>query len=861
MRLRQVIAAMLALPGMVCAVCAAPRHGSRDGDEDVQPRIQTRDAPTIEDISYVGLRRIARQAVAAKIATRAGDRLDTTRLARDVRTLSQLEWFESVRVEEMDDDGKRLTGDFEENTRRVRLQFFLEERPFLASVDYEGSRLISKHHIEKLLADRKIVIKFGEPENPLTLHLAIAAIRLALAELGHPEAQVQMSQKADANGCVHLRFEIADGPYLPVGHITFEGHTGLSSKTLRRQMERLRPDAMFAGLRGKNVFTRGRFAEDRERILVYYRSHGYPEARVGIARVWKQESTSRQWLPWPRPKSEMKLFVSVPVESGPYYRLELVQVSQELRDATASAREKVPAIPREARHGTPYSAQAIETLRRDWQSRVQSKLKHATLAERAPLGGPAAIGVEAVRTFDPASHTARIYLQRSSTPPYLVRRLEFRGIRRFPDRYFRRRIPLTEGTPFDDKALEVGLARLARTSYFKPIKNEDIHVKANDVNRTVDVTIHIEELGRQRASLVGGRGQFGSTLGIVYTVFNLFHGEELLSSQIEGGPESLQLALGFAREGLLGTRGSLALSLFNTLLGPRLTGSAKGPFFKQQSAGVNATWSYALTRSDSLNVGYDLAHTSTRYSPILPAGFTGLQPSDIPAETSSRATRLGWTHDTGTQRIVMTDSISGGWLGGKENAVRSTAEYGRIWHDSWIDGRNAWAVHGSFHGVGSYSGDLPFYARLFAGDDFVRGLRAGELGPRAMITSTSSNGGMKDSASPAGANLVGAANAEYRMPIGTGAELSGFFDIGSGMLLPQWVGSTRPALIDTTNRILHASTGIQMQWTVPGIGVPLRAYYAVNVLRLDRWLPMPDGSSFHAHDRLSAFGWALAPMF
>jgi outer membrane protein assembly factor BamA len=130
-----------------------------------------------------------------------------------------------------------------------------------------------------------------------------------------------------------------------------------------------------------------------------------------------------------------------------------------------------------------------------------------------------------------------------------------------------------------------------------------------------------------------------------------------------------------------------------------------------------------------------------------------------------------------------------------------------------------------------------------------------------MITSTSSNGGTKYSASPAGANLVGAANAEYRMPVGACTELSGFFDIGSGMLLPQWLGSTRPALIDATNRILRASTGIQVQWTVPGIGVPLRAYYAVNVLRLDRWLPMPDGSSFHAHDRLSAFGWALAPMF
>ena len=862
MRLRQVVAAMLAVPSMVCAVFAAPRHGSPDGTEDVKPPVQTGAAPIIEDISYVGLRRIARQAVAAQIGTRAGDPLDAARLARDVRTLGQLEWFESVRVEEFDvDGGTRLKGDAEKNAKRVRLKFFLEERPPLASVNYEGSRLLPKQQIEKFLVDRRIVIKFGEPENPLTLHLAISAIRLALAELGYPQAQVKISRKEDSRGCVHLRFEIADGPHLPVGHVTFEGHTGLSSKTLRRQMERLRPDAMFAGVRGKNAFTQSRFAEDRERILAYYRNHGYPEARVGMAQVWKEESTARQWLPWPRVKSRMKLFVSVPVESGPYYRLELVQVSQELRDAVASAREKVPAMPQEFQRGRPYSSRATETLRRAWQSRAQSKPKHATSAEGAPVGGPEAIGAEAVRTFDPASHSVRIYVQRSSTPPYLVRRLEFRGIRHFPDRYFRQRIGLTEGAPFDDKTLEAGLARLARTSYFKPIKNEDVHVTPNDVTRTVDVTIHIEELGQQRASLVGGRGQFGSTLGVVYTIFNLFHGEELLSSQIEGGPESLQLATGFAKEGFLGTRGSLALSIFNTLLRPQLTGSTKGPFFKQQSEGVNATWSYALTRKDSLNVGYDLARISTQYSAILPAGLTGPQPGDVSAKTSSRSAGLGWTHDTGAQRIVMRDSISGGWLGGTETALRSTEEYGRVWHNSWIDSRNAWAVHGGFSGVGSYSGDLPFYARLFAGDDFVRGLRAGELGPRATITSTSSSSVTKYSALPAGANLVGAANAEYRMPLGNSTELAGFFDIGSGMLRPQWLGSTRPALIGATNRILHASTGIQVQWIVPGIGVPLRAYYAVNVLRLDRWLPMPDGSSFHAHDRFSAFGWALAPMF
>jgi outer membrane protein assembly factor BamA len=455
----------------------------------------------------------------------------------------------------------------------------------------------------------------------------------------------------------------------------------------------------------------------------------------------------------------------------------------------------------------------------------------------------------------------RIKLDLNPTPPYTVRRLEFRGIHHFPDRYFRSRILLREGAPFDDRVLEAGLARLARTGYFKPIKKEDVHVETAEAAHTADVTIRVEELGQQRASLAGGRGQFGSTLGIAYTVFNLLDREELLSSHIEGGPESLQLAIGFAKEGFLGSRGSLALSAFNTFLRPRLSGSVKGPFFKQESKGVDAAWNHALTNADSLSINYNLSHSKTQYSPVLPAGVTGLTVSDARTETSSHSAGLEWTHDTGDDRVILADSVSGGWLGGSESLVRSKAEYGRILHDPIFDHQNSWAFRTSFTGIGSYSGDVPFYARLFAGDDFVRGLRAGELGPDAVISSVSPAGTTKYSASAAGANLVGAANVEYRWRLTGGTEAAGFFDLGSGMLLPNWLGQTRPALVDSTNRILHASTGVQLQWTVPGIGVPVRAYYALNVLRLDRWLPMPDGSVFHAHDRFSAFGWALGSLF
>ena len=106
-----------------------------------------------------------------------------------------------------------------------------------------------------------------------------------------------------------------------------------------------------------------------------------------------------------------------------------------------------------------------------------------------------------------------------------------------------------------------------------------------------------------------------------------------------------------------------------------------------------------------------------------------------------------------------------------------------------------------------------------------------------------------------------AANVEYRAPLGEGTQAVGFFDLGSGWLLPNWLGQTRPTLLNSTNGILHGSIGVQLQWTVPGIQVPVRAYYAVNVLRLNRFLQLPDGALFHAHNKLFAFGWALGTLF
>jgi outer membrane protein assembly factor BamA len=285
---------------------------------------------------------------------------------------------------------------------------------------------------------------------------------------------------------------------------------------------------------------------------------------------------------------------------------------------------------------------------------------------------------------------------------------------------------------------------------------------------------------------------------------------------------------------------------------PRFATSAKGPFFTSHTDGISIPWTYPLTNSDLLGVNFVLSHATTDYPLGTPPGQTGLPPLDIRSQVSSRSLGIGWAHDTGSERLSFSNSASGGWLGGYENIVRSSAEYARVFRDPFFAPTNAWAFRTTFSGTGSYRGDMPFYARFFSGDELVRGLRPGELGPYVQTAT---------SAAPGGANLLGAASGEYRVPLRGGAQAAAFFDFGSGLLLPNWLGPTKPLLLGATNGVLHGSTGVELRWTVPGVQVPVRAYYAVNVLRLDRFISLSDKSRFLARNRFCAFGWGLGSLF
>jgi outer membrane protein insertion porin family len=814
---------------------------------------QAQEAPTLDELRFTGLHRIAPAAVAAQITSHAGARFDPAMIDKDVRALTRLGWFESIQVEvassEPSDSSPPQSA---ENSKNLILIFHLHEFPFLSKVEYSGSRLLSPKQIEKMLEHKKLAPGLGKPADPVALQRMAFAIRGELNELGHPEANVRIARAEASNAAVIVRFEINDGPLLRVRRVSFDGHPKVATRILRAQMRNIAPWKPLASWRGKNAYTREAFEEDRQRILTYYQDHGFPEARVGNAQVVHSGEVSRRWLRWPHESAEAGLAVSIPVEAGPYYRFESIAATDALQQA-AKTNGRLPVNLPELEKSRAFSQQEVDKLRRLWMARIQ--------ARNTGLDSLPPHSVDVMRTFDPETHTARATFDLSDSPQYIVQRIEFLGLHKFSDRYVRRRIVLREGHPIDDRSLEIGLLRLARTGYFKPIHKEDIRVQLNEATHTASVTIHLEEIGQQRASLAGGAGQFGGTLGIAYTVFDLLNREEILSAQLDGGPQSLQIVLGLAKEGIFGTRASLAFSVFNNVIRPRFASSAQGPFFSSHSEGISAPWTYRLSSTDSLGFNYTVSRTTTQYALASSSAVPGVILGDVRSKVSSRSLGGGWTRDTGSELIQFADSVSGGWLGGGENMVRSSAEYSHILRDPFFSPTGAWAFRTTLSGAGSYRGDMPFYARLFAGDELVRGLRPGELGPYALTTRTVASGATTSSASTAGANLLTATNAEYRFPLAGSTEAAAFFDFGSGWLLPKWLGPTKPLLLGATNGLFHGSTGIELRWTVPGVQVPVRAYYALNVLRFDCFISLSDKRRLFAHNRFSAFGWGLGTLF
>src|SRR5882762_5747747 len=275
-----------------------PSSVSTAPQDDVSVAAQASPPPpsgVIKEIRFVGLRRLSAEALHAHTSSRVGETLDQAKIARDIRALAALGWFDFVTAEVS--LIPRLAGEVKGS--EARLVFVMEERPFLASVQFHGSHFLSRERITQTLEANKIKLKLLAPLDRFELWRASRAIKGELEEMGCAQAYVRMALEEVALATVRARFEIEDGPRISVGKVAFVGNRVFSEDLLQSQMKRVVPKARFATLRDKNIYTQVRLQEDLNGVAEYYQDHGYPEARVGAPSVEVRQNIERRLFAWP----------------------------------------------------------------------------------------------------------------------------------------------------------------------------------------------------------------------------------------------------------------------------------------------------------------------------------------------------------------------------------------------------------------------------------------------------------------------------------------------------------------------------------------------------------------------------------
>ena len=107
---------------------------------------------------------------------------------------------------------------------------------------------------------------------------------------------------------------------------------------------------------------------------------------------------------------------------------------------------------------------------------------------------------------------------------FTLRRLEFTGNTFTRDYVLRREVLINEGDIYNQNYFEFSVTRLNQLGYFNPIdKDKDADFRTNEEEGQVDVTVKVQEKGRQQISFNGGvSGIGGSFFGLEYSTNNLF---------------------------------------------------------------------------------------------------------------------------------------------------------------------------------------------------------------------------------------------------------------------------------------------------------------------------------------------------
>jgi outer membrane protein insertion porin family len=216
----------------------------------------------ITEIEIRGNERIEDEAIKRLINTKEGTAYADGDLSDDLDRIYNMGYFGDIRVAR------------EQTESGVKVIFNVKEKPTIRQIYFKGNHAYDNEKIKE-----NISLKSGSILNIFEVKKDIEAIKELYKEKNYHQCDVKYELKELTHNRADLTFIISEGDKTFIREIVFEGNSDYTDKQLLKKIESS-TKGFFSWLTGSGEFKKDQIQQDAGRILGFYHTTGYAEARV-----------------------------------------------------------------------------------------------------------------------------------------------------------------------------------------------------------------------------------------------------------------------------------------------------------------------------------------------------------------------------------------------------------------------------------------------------------------------------------------------------------------------------------------------------------------------------------------------------
>jgi outer membrane protein insertion porin family len=750
--------------------------------------------------------------------------------------------------------------------------YHMEERQRVKVVDYIGSKKVEVSKIDEKLKEANAQIRLDTFIDPALVRKVEGIVRDMLREKGFQYADVthEIAEVQGGPKLVHLTFKMDEGPKVKIRKVEFVGNKAMSDAALKKQMKENKerpafedafhlPGWFMSVIGDKGTYQEPKFDEDAEKMVEYYRDHGYIKANVGVPElkvIQDSEDKKTRWI-------ELR----IPIAEGQRYKVGTFDVAG---NTVVKSDYLVPLF--KTKPGEFYAEKKIrkglEKAREVYGA--GGYFEFTGYPDLKPRDETPAVEPEApasLRALDPpkkeaaAPPTVDVTMRMQEGQQFFVNRITFVGNTTTRDNVIRREMRLVEEGVFNTEALKYSVKRLNQLGYFKALEGgKDVNVeKTPGETNKVDVRLKLEEQNRNQLTFGAGVSEFEGFFGqLSFQTSNFLGRGESLTLSAQAGSRAQNYSLAFTEPFLFDRNITGGFNLFRTDI--RYIGQ-----FTQQSTGTVLTFGFPLGRGFTrmfANYSYEqvkVTEINELYTdPLVLARNPFLRDSLLIGQGGQRIISKvtpSIVYNTVDQPIFPTSgkrfqaSIDLAGLGGNTNFYKPSLE--GVWFVKQAP-RLTLGMRAQLQYIHTFSGskDLPIFEKLFLGGEYsIRGFDIRTIGPQDPSTGL-----------VLGGNKSLLFNIEEQFTIAGPVRVIAFYDVGQvrnrgvpfgfkepvvqtvqPLLSDPLAGVTltpaglTPGVFDTIvigeQNAFKSSTGVEVRFFMPVLNVPFRLIFAMNPSR------------------------------